>query len=179
MALTRDNAVLVVVDIQGKLATLMHDYDTLVANVRTCIKSAQLLQIPVLWLEQYPEGLGPTIPEISSLLDQKPIHKTSFSAYGEKLFVQALKSTGRPNVILVGIETHICVYQTCRDLQSSGYHIHVPQDAVASRSQANYNTGLARIHGEGASITSTESWLFEVLVDAKDSCFKPIAKMIR
>ena len=112
------------------------------------------LELPVLWLEQYPKGLGPTIPEVADLLgDQKPLAKTCFSAFGLSDFRQALRETGRRQILLAGIETHICVYQTARDLLDNGFYVEVVADAVSSRTAQNKAIGLEKILHCGAQIT--------------------------
>jgi len=109
-----EESVLVIVDVQGKLAYSMFQKEQLFRNLRIIIKGAQLLQILVLWLEQYPEGLGPTIPEVGELLDGlEPVSKTCFSACGSPEFVDRLRAVKRSQVMIAGIETHICVYQHC------------------------------------------------------------------
>ncbi len=178
--LKTNNTVLVLIDIQGKLASLMHDKETLYANVQTLIKGAQILGLPILWLEQYPKGLGPTIPEISELLQgQEPLAKTCFSAYGLEEFRQALGKTRRRQILLAGIETHICVYQTARDLLDSGFYVEAVADAVSSRTAQNNAIGLEKMLHCGAQITSVEMCLFELLQKAGRAQFKEIAALVK
>lgn len=178
--LDRDNAVLVLIDIQGKLATLMHGRDALYRNLQILAQGAQALELPFLWLEQYPEGLGPTIPEIADLLpDLDPLPKTCFSACDLDKFSDRLLATQRRQVLLAGIETHICVYQTARDLLVQDYHVEVVADAVSSRTIENKQIGLDRIARAGAQITSVEMCLFEMLREASGPAFKTIAGLVR
>ena len=136
--LQRDHAALVLIDIQGKMAERMHDKETLYRNLQILVQGARALDLPVLWLEQYPRGLGPTIPEIAELLsDQRPLAKTCFSACGLDAFQTALRATGRRQILLAGIESHICVWQTARDLLNTGHHVEIVSDAVSSRTAAN------------------------------------------
>ena len=174
------NTVLVLIDIQGKLAALMHDKDALYTQLHILIKGAQALQLPILWLEQYPKGLGPTIPEVADLLpDQQPMAKTCFSACGLSAFSQALRATGRRHILLAGIETHICVYQTARDLLDNGFYVEVVADAVSSRTAQNKAIGLEKMLHCGAQITSVEMCLFELLQQAGSAEFKEIAALVK
>ncbi|MGB5106160.1 MAG: hydrolase [Candidatus Zixiibacteriota bacterium] len=178
--LTTDNSVLVVVDVQGKLAQLMFDKDNLFANLQRMIKGAQLLGIPILWTEQYPEGLGVTIPELAQLMrDGAPLVKDTFSCCGDDKFAQALKSLGRKNIMLTGIETHVCVYQTARDLLADGYAVELIVDAVSSRTEANKNLGVERMKDLGAGVMSTEMTLFELLRVAKGDKFKEVLRIVK
>ena len=178
--LSADHSALVIIDVQGKLATLMHDRDQLYHSLRVLIGGARVLALPVLWLEQYPEGLGPTIPEVADLLvDQKPLAKLCFSACGQDEFVQQLEDSTRRQVLVAGIETHICVYQTVRDLLDRDYHVEVVADAVSSRTPQNRQLGLDRMARAGAHITSVETVLFELLREAGSRQFKEIVRLVK
>lgn len=178
--LTRDNTALIVIDVQGKLARLMHEKEALFQNLQRLIKGAQALRIPILWTEQNPEGLGPTIPEIASLLSETtPLPKISFSCCGDDSFTQKLKATGRKQFLIAGIETHVCVYQTARDLLNDSYDVEVVVDAVSSRTQANREIGLEKMRDAGAHMTSTETALYELLQVAKGDQFKEILKIVK
>ncbi|MCX5800149.1 MAG: hydrolase [Candidatus Eisenbacteria bacterium] len=178
--LKTETTVLVIIDVQGKLAHLMHRKEELFENLQKIIKGARILGIPILWLEQNPEGLGPTIPELAALLDDVgPISKFSFSCCGDDRFVTALNSLNRKQVLLAGIETHICVYQTATDLVASGYEVQIVSDAVSSRTKENRKIGLERIKEIGAGLTGTETALFELLRTAKAEKFKEIAKIVK
>jgi nicotinamidase-related amidase len=178
--LTRNNTALIVIDVQGKLARLMHEKEALFQNLQRLIKGAQALHIPILWTEQNPEGLGPTIPEIAGLLSEAtPSPKISFSCCGDDSFTQKLKATGRKQFLIAGIETHICVYQTARDLLNDSYGVEVVVDAVSSRTQANKEIGLEKMRDAGARMTSTETALYELLQVAKGDQFKEILKIVK
>ncbi|MFT5088093.1 MAG: nicotinamidase-related amidase [Candidatus Latescibacterota bacterium] len=178
--LKTNNTALVLIDIQGKLASLMHDKETLYANLQKLIKGAQALELPILWLEQYPKGLGPTIAEIAELLEgQEPLAKTCFSAYGLDEFRQALRQTQRRQIVLAGIETHICVYQTARDLLDDDFYVEIVADAVSSRTPQNNAIGLEKMLHCGAQITSVEMCLFELLQRAGGAQFKEIAALVK
>lgn len=176
-----EDTVLVIVDVQGKLAQLMADKETLFANLARLVQGADVLEIPILWLEQYPEGLGPTIEPLAALLAPKrqPMPKLSFSCWGCPAFVDALRATGRRQVLLAGIETHVCIYQTTADLLAEGYEVQVVGDAVSSRTAENRQIGLQRVRDLGAAVTSTEMALFELVRVARGDRFRAIARIVR
>jgi nicotinamidase-related amidase len=178
--LNQNDCCLVVVDVQGKLAQLMHDKETFFKNIRILIQSAKILNIPILWCQQVPAALGPTIPEIAELLtDSQPINKSSFSCCGCEEFNSKLEKSGRRQILICGLETHVCVYQTAADLLAKDYEVDVVADAASSRTPANKDIGLQRIAAEGARISSTELVLFEILKTAEHPSFKQIAKLVR
>ena len=175
-----DSTALILIDIQGKLASLMHQREQLYRNLEILIKGVQVLDLPILWLEQYPQGLGPTIPEVAGLLEGgQPLAKVCFSACGLPEFMQVLRTSGRRRVLLAGIEAHICVYQTCDDLLDQGYQVEVVADAVSSRTPENKQIGLNRMAQVGAVLTSVEMALFELLRAAGTSQFKEIARLVK
>ena len=175
-----DNTALIVVDVQGKLATLMHQKEELYRNLQILIRGARALELPILWLEQYPKGLGPTVPEVAELLvDREPVAKTCFSGCGQAEFCEQLRASGCRQLLLAGIETHICVYQTARDLLAQGYHVEVVADAVSSRTPENRQIGLDKMALHGAEITSVEMVLFELLRQAGTPAFREIAPLVK
>jgi len=175
-----EKSCLVIVDVQGKLAQLMYDKETLFKNIRVLIQAAKELSIPILWCQQVPEALGPTIPEIAELLgDVKPINKSAFSCCCDEKFNSALKKIGRQQVLLCGIETHVCIYQTAMDLKSKGKEVHVIADAVSSRTLDNKKLALEKLRTNGIDIDCTEMTLFELLKTAQHLSFKTIAKLIK
>ena len=178
--LKRENTVLLLIDIQGKLAHLMHAKESLFDSLQKLIKGIQVLDIPILWVEQNPTGLGPTIPEIAALLpDNEPISKMSFSSCREERFLQALKEQNRSQVLVAGIETHICVYQTTADLIDMGYEVQIVTDAVSSRVAENKQVGLQKMSTAGALMTSVETALFELLGVAGGDVFKEIVRIVK
>lgn len=171
---------LVVVDVQGRLAELMHDKDTLFKNIEILIGSAKILDIPIIWCQQMPTALGATIPRIARLLEGvKPIDKATFSCFSNQPFADKLKSLGRPQILLCGIEAHICIYQTAVDLLKEGYSVDVIADAVSSRIKQNKKVGLKRIEKNGANVSSTEMVLFELLKSAEHPQFKQVVKLVK
>jgi nicotinamidase-related amidase len=178
--LKAEHAVLVVIDIQGKLASLMDDKERIYKNVGILIQGVMLLDVPIIWTEQAPEKLGQTLPEIAGLLDGlTPLPKTTFSCCGDPDFLSALRNLDRKQILLTGIETHICVYQTARDLLESGYEVYLLSDAVSSRTEENRRLGIARMKDLGAIVTGTEMALFEMLEKAEGDTFKAISRLIR
>jgi nicotinamidase-related amidase len=171
---------LVVVDVQGKLAQLVVDKEALFKHIRILIQAAKILSIPVLWCQQVPEALGPTVPEIAELLTGcAPIDKATFSCCGQEQFNAELNALGREQVLLCGIETHVCIYQTAMDLMEGGLDVTIIADAASSRAERNRQIALNRLAAEGAHVSSTEMVLFELLKTAKHPQFKDIAKLIK
>ncbi len=178
--LTTDKAILVVIDMQGKLAQSMYGKEQLFENVQKIIKGAQILGLPLLLTEQNPKGLGPTIPEIGDLVPGvRRIPKLSFSCCGDESFSKELSGLQRRQVLLSGIEAHVCLYQTTVDLVGSGYEVHVLADAVSSRTADNKAIGLQKMRDAGASITSVETALFELLRAAEGPAFKQIISIVK
>ncbi len=179
--LTLDNTALILIDVQGRLASLMHEREHLVRNLRILIEAAGILELPIHWLEQYPKGLGPTIPEVAELLadNNQPFEKTSFSACGQPDFAEALKTGGRRQLLLAGIEAHVCVCQSARDLLGLGYEVEFVVDAISSRTAANKQIGIDKMIRAGAAPTSVETALFELMRTADMPCFKEVSRLVR
>ncbi|MGJ8662160.1 MAG: hydrolase [Marinicella sp.] len=174
------NAALIVIDVQGRLAQLMPNKKRLFKQIEIMIEASKLLEIPIFWMEQYPQGLGATITEIKSLLEaQKPYEKISFSSCGQEQFVNDIKASGRNELIITGIETHVCVYQTALDLLAEGFLVSVNQDAVSSRRKSNKLLGLHNMEKAGASITSTEMILFELMRTAQNPKLRQISSLLK
>ncbi len=175
-----EHCCLIVVDVQGKLAELMHEKEILFRNVQILIKAAKILEIPILWCQQCPQSLGPTSPQIAELLAGcEPIDKATFSCAADEDFKAALAGLSRRQIILAGIETHVCIYQTAADLLAEGYSVDIVADAVSSRTLDNKQVALRRLSTQRANITSTEMALFELLKTADNPKFKQIAKLIK
>jgi isochorismate hydrolase len=178
--LTSENTLLLIVDVQGNLAHVMNAKEQLFRSITTMIKGAQVLGIKMLLTEQNPKGLGPTIPEISEYLKNiEPISKFGFSCCDNAQFMQALNSVNPENIVIAGIESHICVYQTARDLVNLNYKVQILSDAVSSRTAENKQIGLERSKAAGAGITSVETVLFEVVKDAERKEFKDILNIVK
>ena len=178
--ITTEDTALVLVDVQGKLAQSMHNKKDLFENLKKMVKGAQVLGVPILWAEQNPDGLGPTMPEIAELFtNQSPVSKFSFSCCGSDQFLKDLEAVNRKNILIVGIEAHVCVYQTSADLVNLNCDVQVVADAVASRTAENKQIGLEKSKDAGARLTSTETALFELLKEAKGDKFKEIINLVK
>ena len=173
-------AVLVIIDVQGKLAQIMHDRDNLFRNLHILVSGIKLLNIPIIWMEQVPDKLGPTIPEIKDvLIDQKPITKDVFSCAKNEEFNNTINKINPKDVILAGIESHVCVYQTAMDLIEKNHNVHIVTDAISSRIYKNKELGIERMLLEGAMQTSVEMLLFEMQGEAKGERFRQISKLVK
>lgn len=171
---------IVIIDVQGKLAEIMQDSDKLFKNIEILIKGAQLLDIPIIWTEQLPEKLGATTKRISALLaNQKPIVKNEFSCVKNVEFSDLLEKKEYNHFLLCGIETHVCVYQTAKDLIDLGYEVELIADAVSSRTELNRNIGIERITSLGGKITSVEMLLFEKQEIALGDKFRELIKIVK
>lgn len=173
-----EECVLVVIDLQEKLMKVMPDREEVVRNTLILLELANQFQIPVVVTEQYPKGLGPTVPEITSQLKgNRLLEKITYSACPE--LVGQLKETDRGQVLVVGSETHICVYQTVRDLLAADFKVQVPCDAVCSRRTLNYENGLSLMREQGAVITNTETLVFDMLKKAGTKEFKVMSALVK
>ena len=176
--LDRGDAALLVIDVQQKINEVMADASH-VSRLVALIDACGQLNVPVLASEQYPKGLGSTVAEIDGRLEQKPYVKESFSCVRESTIREAVETSGRRQIIVTGIEAHVCVLQTVIDLVGLGFEIHVPHDAVNSRRSSDKEWALHRMAAAGAVITSTESALFEVLERCGTDEFRIVSKLIR
>jgi nicotinamidase-related amidase len=182
-ALERDRTILLVVDVQERLGAAMDPakFERMVRNTRALVESAKVLGIPVFATEQYPKGLGPTVASLREVLppDAAPIDKLAFSCGAVKEVARRLFQSGRRQVVIAGMETHICVFQTVRDLSAGGYQPFVARDAVLSRTPENHETGLQLMREAGATISSTETIVYDLLGAAGTPEFKQIAPMMK
>lgn len=177
---SRKNALLLIVDMQERLLPQIEDSINLTNNTVILIQCCKILNLPVLVTEQYPEGIGPTTTALSPALDHCPkISKKTFSCCREPRFMKALEETDRNQIIIAGIETHVCVFQTAADLLQKGYEVQVVNNAVGSRTSANKKTGLARMRAKGVDVTSVESAIFELLETSACAEFKHILRLIK
>lgn len=181
MRLDRNDAVLVVIDVQERLMPVIHDRFEVEQNLERLIRGARILGVPVLVTEQYVQGLGPTVEPLREALGDgyRPIEKQCFSALGCAPFAAQLGALDRRQVLLAGVETHVCVYQTARDLLSGGKQVWIVADAVSSRTVRNRDIGVQRMLADGARLSSTEMALFELLETAGTEEFRAIARIIK
>jgi len=171
-----ENAALAVIDIQGKLAEKVHDNIKVLTHIQYFIKAAKSFSLPILWSEQAPDKIGATVASIKDLLSPhvKAIHKRSFSCYGCPEYVEHLRSIKKRQILVTGIETHVCVYQSVRDLHTHGYEVFLIADAVSSRHEFDHRMAIARMRDEGIIITTTEMVMCELLKSADHPKFKEV-----
>jgi len=176
-----EKVVLVVIDVQETFAPAMNAnlYAQLLEHTNLLIEGFKALNLPIIATEQYSEGLGHTVPELDRAAEQYRIEKMAFSCCGEESFLAALKATGAKQVVIVGMETHVCVYQTVLDLLDRGYIVHLVRDAVSSRFQSDYENAISTAARAGAVITTTETALFQLVKGAGTAGFKAISKLVR
>jgi nicotinamidase-related amidase len=173
--LDRDHAVVVVIDVQEGFRPVIAGFDELVGNVARLVQGANAIGVPVVASEQYPKGLGATVPEVAQYLDGEPVAKTRFAATEADGFDVG----GRTQAIVCGIESHICVWQTARGLLDFGVEVHVARDAVSSRTEANRELGIELIQRAGGQPTSVEAALFDLLGAAGSDEFKAVQKIVK
>lgn len=175
-----DNTFLLLIDVQDRLYRAMHGKEELLENIRKLIMGIKAFGIPIVMSEQYPEGIGKTIPEVAELLPDIPgIRKLSFSCCSNKECNAAMAATERNQALIAGIEAHVCVYQTAMDLLEGGYDVQVVADAVSSRSPRNRDIGLQKMRDAGVVITSVEIALFELLKTAESGKFRELSKILK
>jgi nicotinamidase-related amidase len=178
--IVRAQAGLLVVDMQERLLPAMHEREALVAQVCRLVRGTALMQVPTWVTEQYPKGLGSTLPELRELLGAtRPLEKLAFSALGAAGLLDAMTARGISDVVLCGIEAHVCVAQTGLDLLDAGKRVFVVEDATNSRSLANWKRGLDRMREAGASVVSTEMILFELIETAGAGEFKELQRLVK
>jgi nicotinamidase-related amidase len=178
--LQREKSALLVIDIQEKILGVMHNPDQVVKNALKLIKGFKTLNIPIFYTEQYPKGLGPTTtPLLEELQGLSPVQKMSFSCYGAGNFFTRLQDNNVAQVVVCGIEAHVCVQQTVLDLLANNFQVDVAADAISSRKELDYRIALDRMKSHGAEITTSESILFEFLVDSESEEFKEVSKIIK
>ena len=171
---------IVIVDMQEKLLPAMADGAAVLRQHGILLQGAQAMKLPVFATEQYPKGLGFTVPELKPLLDPaKTFEKTTFSCFGAAAFADAVAAGGHQQLVIAGIETHVCVQQTVLDALARGLEVFLLADGVTSRSPANRDTALELMRAAGAVVTSTESFLFDCLRDATNPDFRTISKLVR
>jgi len=186
--LKKESTGLIVVDIQGELASMVHDSARLISNCEKLIKGAQALALPILWLEQNPERIGSTVEELSSLLisqpnslpsNQKPIDKFTFNACEDVKFMQSVRTAKVDTWIICGIEAHICVYQTALSLKRMGFKMELVSDCVSSRTLENKTLAIQKLVNHGVELTGLEMCLFELVKDCRAAEFKEILGLIK
>jgi nicotinamidase-related amidase len=186
LTLDPGSTALLIVDVQEKLAPAMPEFDRqrLIACVELLADTARAFRLPIFVTEQYPKGLGRTLEPVRALLEScspRPVvaEKTVFSATAPAEIVRGLAASGVRAVIVVGMEAHVCVFQTARDLRTRGYYVHVPFDAVASRDPECRKTALSLLGSHGVSVTTTETVVFDLLHDAQNPKFRALSARVK
>ncbi len=182
--LNREDAILIVVDVQEKLVPAIHAelYPTSLKNIRIIIEAAAALGVPILVTEQYPKGLGRTVKDVRETLsgkDHRLLEKVTFSCARDDRILAAIAAAGRRQIVIVGMETHVCVYQTSVDLTRAGYSVFVLDDAVSSRFLHNFRSGLQALRDAGCTVFSTETAVFQLLKEAATPEFRKVAPFIK
>ncbi len=180
MHIQNEDTLLAVVDIQERLFPHIYEHDVLEKNCNILISGIQILNIPILVTEQYSKGLGPTIASVvTTLRNYDPLEKITFSCCGEPSFLAALEKSGRKNILLCGIEAHVCVLQTALDLSKDGYQPVIVADCVSSRKIYDKRVAIDRMKQSGVTITTYESILFECCRKAGSEQFKAISRLVK
>ncbi|MCK9411020.1 MAG: isochorismatase family protein [Prolixibacteraceae bacterium] len=180
MRIIRENCIGLVIDIQEKLFPVIAEKEALAVKCRMLIEGMQVLNVPMVVTQQYTKGLGPTISEISSLFDPFYfIEKVSFSCFEEPTYLNALEQSGKRNVLICGIESHVCVLQTAIDLMENGYHPIVISDCISSRNLNEKEIALRRFALEGIRVSTVESILFELTRHSTAAEFRAISKLVK
>lgn len=176
-----EDAALVIIDIQEAFRPVIGDFETVVQNTARMTQGASILNLPVVVTEQYPKGLGKTVAEIAGNLPEQTeiVEKTAFSSCGATGFMGKLNELNRKQVIVAGLEAHICVNQTVHDLLSQAFQVHLLTDCITARKSENKNIGLCKMKHSGALPSCVEMALFELMRDAKHEQFKAIQKLIK
>lgn len=178
--LIRQDTGLIVVDIQGKLAQIVHDSGSLISNCKKLVLGAQVLELPIIWLEQNPDKLGATHSEISQVLSSlSPITKYTFNSCNEPDFLAAIEASGVTNWLICGIEAHICVSQTAQGLMERNYKVHLITDCVSSRKAENKQLALTKMTELGVQTSGLEMCLYELVADCRNDEFRPILHLIK
>lgn len=176
----RANTAAIIIDVQERLYPIIHENEAMTKNIITLIKGLKALEVPILMTQQYTKGLGTTIALIKEALgDHEHIEKMSFSCCGDNGFMDTFEKLGKKNVILMGIESHVCVLQTALDLLDKGYTPVIIEDCVSSRKPNDKKIAVKRMRSEGAVISTCESILFELTVVSGTEQFKAISKLVK
>jgi len=177
--LAKERTALLIIDIQERILNVMQYPENVLSNTLKLIQGFKLLNLPIFFTEQYPKGLGCTAPEILSQLEHPAIQKMSFSCCNEGGLTDQLKEKNRSQIVVCGIESHVCVQQTVLDLLADNFQVNVASDAVSSRREFDYQTALKRMAKHGAEITTTESILFELVQVSGTDEFRQISKIVK
>ena len=158
----------------------MHDSEAMIRQQGILIEACQLLDVPIVWAEQLPDKLGPTVPELAGKLDDhSPCAKASFGCWGDDSLRQTIREAGRDRILLAGIEAHVCVWQTAAALRGENFQVHLIADAVSSRSAFNRDIALRRMEAAGVHLSNVEMVLFELMQDAGHPRFRDVTRLLK
>ena len=175
-----DDSVVVLIDPQEKLVKMIHNREEVVETICRLLRFAAIFDMPVVLTEHYPQGLGYSVEEVREVLSEyRPVIKRVFSCFGVPEFAEALASTGRKRLLVLGIETHICVCQTVHDALQRGYRVQVVADGTGTRKREDHELALERMRGEGAVITTSEALMYEVTCRADGDEFKEVLSLVK
>lgn len=178
--LRSNDSLLLLVDVQGKLARMMHESEVMIRQQAIMIEACRTLDVPVVWAEQLPDKLGPTVPELTGKLEGlEPLAKSSFGCCGDPAIMQAIRATGRKQVLLIGIEAHVCVWQSAAALRDDDYSVHLICDGVSSRSVFNRDIAFRRMSAAGVYLSNVEMALFELMENATHPRFRDITRLLK
>lgn len=180
MLLQAENSQLIVIDVQERLSAAMHGADGMIRNCGLLIDAAKVLDMPITISEQYPQGLGPTVPVLAEKAKGvEALAKVEFSLMRNDRISEALRANAKPQLVLGGIEAHVCVLQTAMEAKAAGYEVFVAADATASRREASKETGMQRLLAAGVNVITTEMAIFEWIGSASSPNFKALSKLVR
>ena len=178
--LNQSDILLVVVDVQERFRNKVFQFDLVVKNVRKLVEGFKLLGIPIVVTEQYPQGLGSTVPELKESLGVfTPIEKTCFSCFDSENFVKQIEKSGRKTIVLAGIESHVCILRTALDALSKGYEVHIALDCVSSMQESDFKIAVERFKQAGVFLASSEMLLFQLLDNSKDAKFRSLSEIVK
>lgn len=181
MFIKTENSLLVIVDVQQKLMNVMSSSENCLAKVRLLANSLALMEVPIIVTEQYPKGLGPTVDAVKDVLPANTpfIEKSAFSCCGADDFNVRIREADRKNIILCGVESHVCVLQTAIELVNKGFNVILAADAVSSRSENDKSAAMAFLRHEGVKVLPAESIIFALLKDSKHPAFKAVSALLK
>lgn len=178
--LKKENTALLIIDIQDRILSVIHEHERVVENTLKLIKGFKAMNLPIYYTEQYPKGLGPTTSDLLAELEgNDAIQKMSFSCHGAGDLFNEFVEKGYTQIVVAGVESHVCVQQTVLDLLANDIQVNLAADAVSSRRILDYNAALDRMRGNGAEVTTAESILFELLEVCGTDVFKAVSKIVR
>jgi nicotinamidase-related amidase len=175
-----DSTALLIIDMQEKILPVMQNPEMVATNIVKLIKGFKVLSLPIFFTEQYPKGLGSTVPLITTELEElSPVQKMSFSCFGAENLFKEILDKNISQIVIAGIESHVCVQQTALDFLANNFQVNIAADAVSSRKEIDYKTALERMRANGAEITTAEAVLFELLVVCGTDEFKAVSKIVK